>query len=885
MKSISIPPITHNQPAPRSHFVTLTSTGLTAREYTFAHKIAKAWLAAYPGDLQVQFLLAQATYALGRGGEAIQALDTLCTVDPENLDFQRHLTYLRKANNQSETAESAACVLALGGRLPPTQAIARWGEALQQARQYLKAGDAEQATAQIQQALLEESKTPLIAVTHLQISHASGNWMATRKLLDLYIKQWPDNLVCSLMLADSLMDSGHSEQAVSLLHKAAANDVCGLAPIRLWGQDHPYRSLWPEGLQAYLDIPVPAGVAAALGWNQLPAGDIVSTVLPQPVEIPEAKTPATKPQTHPQPKEEPQASVEDTFELETKAPPPSPELSPAEILLSVQNELEQVGENLNQNHIARSDGRFPVYVVFSARRGLENKYGAQTAALLDEQMKLLVEAVRRRHDWGAILFYGDDPVSTAAFKVKPVKADDPWGLKLTLADLDDSLGKRGEMIGALLIVGGPEVVPFHHLPNPVDDTDADVPSDNPYATRDENYFIPEWPVGRVPGGNGSDPGPLLQALRNITQNQNSFPKSVSWLRRLWDKILARFIPRRRANRTNFGYTAEVWRKASLSVFRPIGEPRHLLSSPPTEAEALPGKGLGPAQLGYFNLHGLIDSSEWYGQRDPFAETAGPDYPVALRPQDVVNGGRAPHIVFSEACYGAHIMDKTIDQALALKFLDSGTQAVIGSTVTSYGSITTPLIAADLLGHSFWKMLRLGMPAGEALRRAKISLAREMHTRQGYLDGEDQKTLISFILYGDPLAQPLVLDAVPLPKTVMRAQKPSAQVKTVCDRVGDRAISQPVPQDVMARVKGVVEQYLPGMQNARLEYNQVHAECRGDNHSCPTAQFKTKSPSADSPARRVVVLSKQVESNPYTHHHYARMTFDTEGKITKLSVSR
>ena len=36
-------------------------------------------------------------------------------------------------------------------------------------------------------------------------------------------------------------------------------------------------------------------------------------------------------------------------------------------------------------------------------------------------------------------------------------------------------------------------------------------------------------------------------------------------------------------------------------------------------------------------------------------------------------------------------------------------------------------------------------------KAKIELVQEMNKRQGFLDGEDQKTLISFSLYGDPLS--------------------------------------------------------------------------------------------------------------------------------------
>ena len=54
------------------------------------------------------------------------------------------------------------------------------------------------------------------------------------------------------------------------------------------------------------------------------------------------------------------------------------------------------------------------------------------------------------------------------------------------------------MIGAVLIVGGHSILPFHMLPNPTDDDDDTVYSDNPYTTSDENYLAPEWPVGRLP---------------------------------------------------------------------------------------------------------------------------------------------------------------------------------------------------------------------------------------------------------------------------------------------------------------------------------------------------------------------------------------------------
>jgi hypothetical protein len=314
--------------------------------------------------------------------------------------------------------------------------------------------------------------------------------------------------------------------------------------------------------------------------------------------------------------------------------------------------------------------------------------------------------------------------------------------------------------------------------------------------------------------------------------------------------------------------------------------------------------LPAAQLAYFNLHGLEDAAEWFGQREPESSAnpstadGGPvlaelyDYPVAVRPEDVTNSGSAPQIVFSEACYGAHIFNRKVEEALALKFLQSGSQAVVGSTCISYGSIRPPLIAADYLGHAFWHYLQYGLPAGEALQRARLSLAREMHQRQGYLDGEDQKTLISFVLYGDPLAlaapsrQPLKSYGRPLPKL---------EVTTVCDRAHADDSGDPIPEEIVAYVKSVVEQYLPGMNDAQLTFSHEHLECTPGTPGCklngsrglnaPACQEKRKTGGMLQPGRRVITLSKQVLRSTQLHHHYARLTLNARGKLVKLVVSR
>jgi hypothetical protein len=965
----SYPP-PNERPYSRDVFLAILRTALTIPDeksrpsYRFARQAALAWLTVYPGDLPVELIYAQALLKADHPEQALPVLERLCLSDPEFLEVietllqARLILHNRGKSSFAEIADTVGTLRALGGRLnlknkteTKSVTLASWSHQIRQARRALdqqkdgcqKSPDSmEQAEEIVHQALAAEPKKPLVAITHLRILRAlTPPNQALISLAEYYHEQWPECLQCSLLLAESLMGGGEPERAVALLHQVAARDVTGQVARRLWGDEHPYRTLWPEKLEARIDMAVPASIAAVLGWNQLPSGEPISISAEISYQSPSAlEQPVSKGKSE-------MASngshlgdeVSNNEEISTK--PVYVDIP--EALRSVQAELERVGARLNRPGITNADGRFPVYVVMTTRQGMKNFYGAENAANLEVEMKRLVEAVRTKKNWNALLFYADEGTflqgSSITTVTKATRANDAWGLKLALTDLDAALGHRGEMINAVLIVGGPEVVPFHHLPNPVDDVDDDVPSDNPYSTRDENYFIPEWPVGRLPGGASSDAGVLIHMLQTLTSrhaDQVRHSPRIPWYKR-WLRSFFAFWRGHGAvhhgSRRSFGYTAAIWRRASLTVFQPIGEPREMLVSPPAQATSPdllnnPGRGvlrwkygnadneqsspLPVAKLAYFNLHGLVDAVEWFGQRDPTnSESESPledsirqvllhsklgdetiDYPVALRPQDIVNSGRAPQVVFSEACYGANVLGKTVEEAMALKFLQSGSQAVVGSTCTAYGSISTPLIAADYLGHSFWKYLRMGLPAGEALRRAKIALAKEMHQSQGYLDGEDQKTLISFVLYGDPLAQPLGPGNGA--KSILRPIKPPSGIKTVCDRTRGEEVDESLPPEVLAYVKHVVEQYLPGMEGAQLILSHEHSECSQNGHQCPTGQLRRAdakirgTTNLKESHRSVVILSKQITESTHKdrkHHHYARLTLDNSGKLVKLVVSR
>jgi len=915
----------------RDTFLMILRAANQLEEYRFARRAALSWMAVYPGDLPVTLLYAQSLLRTGRPDLAEPILREVTISDPEYQPaieawFQAS-TALRASQPKKRRKyqkksigyfDQIGWLLALDVRKPlgdehtsekksPQKETAiLWSRTLAKARRELARGRLSLAEQALIQSLALDPPIPLVASTHLRLIYAQVQDGLTppetlHNLAVHYHQKWPDCIQCNLFLAEALMGSGKSDEAVALLHGVVTRDITGQVARRIWGTEHPYRAMWPEKLSLNLDIPLPATIATTLGWNRLPSS--------HPPEARGQTAPASLkslPDERPNPPSE-NDSTEPTTESGFNLP---------ETLVSIQAELEKIGQRLGRPEVVQSDGRFPVYVVMTTRHGMQEWFGQENAALVEAEMKRLVASVARRKDWNALLFYADEGTyireNTTRLNRPAVRYNDPWGLKLALADLDAALKTSGERIGAVLIVGGPEIVPFHRLPNPVDDADDDIPSDNPYSTLDENYFIPEWPVGRLPDGcqdSYRDPEPLIKILQSIRGPQGAMPPNeapTAWYLRLLDWLISLLTMNRasssRTTNSSIGYSAAVWRQASLRVYRPIGDPKSLRVSPPigtleAGTQKRQGSPLPNATFAYFNLHGLEDAVEWFGQRDPSNGDPPPDwdhnydYPVAVRPEDIQNSGKTPEIVFTEACYGAHILGKSPNEALALQFLRSGCKALVGSTSIAYGSISAPLIAADFLGQQFWRFIRHGYPAGEALRRAKIALAGEMHSRQGYLDGEDQKTLISFVLYGDPLATPHGFEATP--KAIRRAIKSPTPVPTVCDRQHDDQQLEPVSPEILGYVKRVVEQYLPGMSDAALSVSREHIDCNGP-HPPASCQLQTGAPNRSQaksnngtrePKRQVVTLSKEYASSSGLHRHYARLTLDADGKLVKLVVSR
>lgn len=879
----------------RAEFINLLETALKTGEHRFARRAALQWLSQFSGDLEVNLLQIKAFYAGGgRPATVLGHIHQLVKKDPYFSAAYQFGVEVWEKSGEAAGKTFLNGLYATGGR-KLDELAAPWARGLRQVGDFLHAGALEEAETALLPVIADDPPTPLVAATHIELMRLKSEHqqahdeLITLKLLQHYAHRWDTCLPIRLALAEALLSGADPDQGVIYLHSAMAEDVAGQVVTRMYGTSHPLTEMWPRRITGRLDLPVPASIAFILGWNRIEDSHHQPSEVRQKIwenfsspvthdrQSPAAKTPENTDESLSGFLDNnlraitTEQSAESDRQRKTGWMP--------ETLISTQSTLEEVARKIHRPELMQSEGRFPVYVIVSNKKALQRKYGPQGSARVIQSMRQLQWVIKQRGGWNSIVLLVDDPQTTAAVAVKPVFGEDAWAVKNLLRDVDKQLSARGQMIGALLIVGGPEIVPFHHLPNPVDDLDIDVPSDNPYAALDENFFVPDWPVGRLPGDASNNPDNLIRLVNLAVNYHASREIKQGWIKRLARKI-QNWLRKSHLQDSNYGYTAAVWSRASAAVFQPLGHSKNLLVSPPASYQEFKRSEISGI-LAYFNLHGIQDSPDWYGHNDPSQPASGPDYPVALRPVDINRSNRIPAVIFSEACFGGDIQGKLEDESIALRFLSHGAACMIGSTSTAYGAVTTPLIAADYLANRFWKHLKQGIPVGEALKRAKIDLIQEMDQRQGYLDGEDQKTLISFVLYGDPLFQYDQNRAAA--KDVIRSlDKPTVYP---IREMEPTELEQSLTSETVYTVKQLVREYLPGLENGTLKVHSLRPNGEFDRDPGPGLFSKHPRPKAAPANRSVVTVSKTVQRRRKLHHQFARVTLDQYGQLIKISVSR
>jgi hypothetical protein len=821
----------------RDKFDNIINAGIKTAQYEFLSDIVKVWLDKYPNDIECKFQDAKLHHLQLDDQGASRILEELFISDPEYLPAYELFLDLN-LNEDVKAVNSAIHVLS--GKMSDISELYPWAVTLRAVRQGLKKKEYEHSEKLLRKIIAGEQQNLLAVVEHCRLSSLVDESQTLNQLAGIYHQRWPNCIQVDLFRAKALLDMGKEADAISLMHSCVSRDPAGLVANRMWGIGHEFTSLWPKVLFVDLGMIIPSNISVALNWNQLEAG-------------------------------EPVRSTSKTIQR------PSTARSP-------EAEIEDISRK-KRSSSKDTGAAAPVYVILSTRLGLEAKYGAETTAVILEKMEALSNAVQQKPNWESLVFLPDDFSYTDDWGITNISAVDPWKIKLALIDLDKALKAQSKQIGAVVIVGGHEVVPFHRLPNPTDDSDEDVLSDNPYATSSGNYLSPEWPVGRFPGEKGSDAGLILEQLRHAIDFHESSLHQSSFLSQAFSLLTGRTSPAiilrdMFKKPKDFGYSASVWRRSSLAAFRPIGKGSELRVSPEYDQDTIDIDNLMKAKCGYFNLHGMATTPEWYGQKDYSENVEGPDFPVAVSVDKIPSISNNIDLIVTEACYGGYIIDKTIDDSMALKLISIGSQGLVASTCISYGSVYTPLIGADLLTFVMWKYTKEGSSFGEAFMQAKLGLINVMNQRQGYLDGEDQKTLLSFVLYGDPLG--CLEPHVYLEKSIARDGH-DIDIKAVSDQDGALTKAPRISKEVSANLNEMLNSYLPSIDSASMKVREHKIRINKVIHmDGAKVGGQTKSEYA---VRTQVMYSQKTKIARHTHEQFARVTLDEDGKVIKLAISR
>lgn len=413
--------------------------------------------------------------------------------------------------------------------------------------------------------------------------------------------------------------------------------------------------------------------------------------------------------------------------------------------------VEQATNRLLRRTPLTVENRNNAAIIAFHRGALQQAYGAPAASAIARAADQYTAALALR-GVQAVTVAIDDRTSMERFPgATPAANGSAAACTQAIAGVRMALERGSGDLDTIVLLGGDTVIPMHRRPNPSQDADENVPSDNLYGRGQGSELAPDVVVARFPDG-GRDGGKLL-----LAQLERAADYHANWhldgpTGALFRLPLLRRLAQSPAGKpvAAWGASTESWILPSQVIYDELGSSRPLSICPPGNPRELARAWAEDARVLFFNLHGLPGGPNWYGQAaDAPAEAA---LPVALTPGDVGEIGDAS-IVLTEACYGAEITGRTPANQLALRLLERGALAVVGSTVTSYGSVALPLGGADLLMQQVLFNLRRGYPVGQSLLLARDWMARETVDRQGYLDPDDAKTLLSFVLLGDPWATP------------------------------------------------------------------------------------------------------------------------------------
>jgi hypothetical protein len=292
----------------------------------------------------------------------------------------------------------------------------------------------------------------------------------------------------------------------------------------------------------------------------------------------------------------------------------------------------------------------------------------------------------------------------------------------------------------LVLFGGHDIVPMFVVDNPhyspKGDYDKKVPTDSPYASSFPSYLVPDRVMGRIPDVvSDGDPAWLLAYLETATS---------------WRSRRARFY------KEMYAICSVEWRDPAKKCMRYIPKPvSDLLISPPTRDISTSARNRLSARLHMIQCHGNPNDTKFYGKKSAgrFLQAITS---ATLRPRI-----KPATVVATGCCYGAQVFSpkdrrakKRSQWPVASTYLRKGALGYLGSTMITLHDPSNMLLADSIVAEYLHSVLK-GASIGRAFLDAKQIYLRRLIFDQHYgLDEGDEKTLIEYVLLGDPSIHPV-----------------------------------------------------------------------------------------------------------------------------------
>jgi len=298
----------------------------------------------------------------------------------------------------------------------------------------------------------------------------------------------------------------------------------------------------------------------------------------------------------------------------------------------------------------------------------------------------------------------------------------------------------------LVIFGAADVIPYFEVDNPSYDPQGDddllVPTDNPYAcskgfsrSRRSSYLLPDRAVGRIPDmvGDGS-PSWFTTYLRASAAARPKHPSKY---------------------RNAYASCCQQWKEAGQHATRAIGEATsQLLVSPPQKDTSPLHRTRLKSLLHMVKCHGAQLDPRFYGQK-------GNSYPVSFDSNSLKTRLRPNTVAAAMCCYGAQVYSPNDPAAqvpgqwpVASTYLRKGGLGMAGSTMIAWvgGEV---MMCADWIVTGFLKAVQQGASLGRALLESKQDYVAWIGQQGWVPDLADEKTLIEYVLLGDPSLHPML----------------------------------------------------------------------------------------------------------------------------------